>query len=126
MATVAQLVGAYVKIRDSKKVIQDRHKAELEATNAKLALIESGLLNMLNADGVESMRTENGTAFKKTMVKATVRDRELFFNYVVENDLMHMLSSAVSAPAVREFIEANGEAPPGVAVNTVLTVNIRR
>jgi len=126
MADINQMVAAYIQLRDQKKQIQDRHKEELETTIAKMAIVEAGLLDMLNTTGVESARTDAGTAYKNTRVKARVENREAFFGFVKDNDLYHMLSSAVSDPAIREFIEANGEAPPGVGINTVVTINVRR
>lgn len=126
MKKADELVGAYIKLRAMKKDMQATHKEELAPINEKMDLIEAGLLNTLNDTGVESMRTGVGTAYKVTKTKASVQDREIFFKYVFENGLQHMLSSAVSDPAVVAFIESTGEAPPGVGIATSVSVNIRK
>lgn len=126
MADVNDLVAAYVKIRDKKQEIQEQHKQQLAPYNDKLMMLEGTLLKVLNREGAESIRTDSGTCFKSKRTTTKVVDWDEALNYILSHDLTHMLERRLSKAAVVEFAEAQGELPPGVTMNTELTVNIRR
>jgi len=56
MPTADEIINAYVRIRDQKKELTDRHKQELAPFNEKLGKLEAGLLSILSANGSESLR----------------------------------------------------------------------
>ena len=126
MATYDEMVGAYVKLRDMKKAIQDQQKKELEPINDKLGTLEASMLLYLNADGVESARTNHGTVYKLKRTRSKVEDWDVALSYILTNKLEHMLEKRVNKAAVEEFLEANGALPPGISLETELTVGIRR
>lgn len=126
MASSDKLVAAYVMLRDQKKEMMDRHKAELEPINTKMALVENAMLDALNGQQAESVRTEHGTMYKLKRTSTKVVDWDVALAYILDNDLEHMLERRVSKSAVEEFLAANGELPPGVAMTTDITVGVRR
>lgn len=126
MATAEQLVDTYVQLRDRKKAIQDKHKEELAPINELMYKIEMGLLDALNNDGAQSIKTSAGTAYKKIRTNAKVVDWNTTLPYIIEHDLTHMLVQKLGSASVAEFVEANGTAPPGVSITSDLTVGIRR
>lgn len=126
MATAEQLINAYVHLRDKKKELQEQHKKELAPYNDKLYKLEMGLLSILNADGAESMKTKEGTVYKKVRTAVKVENWEATLPYLIDNGLTHMLEKRLAKTSVDEFVAANGTPPPGVSITSDLMVGVRR
>ncbi len=126
MANAEELINAYVVIRDRKKELADRHKQEMVPFNEKLKLLEAGLLSALNDTGGESIKSKSGTAYRITRTSVKTDDWEAFLAFVLSNDLTHMLVHGAAKESVNEYIEANGTAPPGLAISTDNAIGVRR
>lgn len=123
---VKQAIATYISLRDEKKTIQDRHKEELAPINEKMQKIENALLKRLHEDGAKNIATDVGTVYISNVTKARVEDWQEFKEYALEHDLFDMMEHRVSKAAVEEFIEANGEVPPGLAISTETFARIKR
>lgn len=123
---VMAAIEKYITLRDQKKVIKERHSEELRPLNEALQLLENAVQKILLKQGVDSFKTKGGTAYLSTTVKATVKDWPAFRDFVQENDLLDMLEHRASKDAVTEFMEANGDAPPGVAVTQEVNTRFRK
>jgi len=121
-----EMVETYIRYRDKKAEM----KAEYEKSVAKIDLllekIETKLMAHMNESGVESLRTEAGTAYKSIKSSASVADRDIFLNFVREHDAWELLETRAAKRAVEDFKAANDELPPGVSWNAVATINVRR
>lgn len=126
MATVDQAVRAYIKARDMKDALRKKHQAEMEPLNNAMEKLEAWLLKQLNDDAVESMRTAHGTVYKSKRTGAKIEDWDSAFAFIKEHELWHMLEKRVSKTAVDEYMESQGEPPPGVSISVETRVNIRR
>jgi hypothetical protein len=126
MPTSDDLINAYVIIRDQKKELTDRHKQEMAPFNEKLTKLEAGLLSQLNAAGGESIRCKAGTAYRIERTSVKVDDWDKTLPFVLEHGLEHLLVKNLSKAGVTEYIEANGEAPPGVAITVDAAIGVRR
>jgi len=116
-----KLIETYVKLRDKKKEVQDRHKAELEPFDEGLMKIEAKLLQVMTDSGVEKIGGGAGTAFTKVNTSVTVGDWEKIVDYVKENEAYDILERRVAKTAVLE----RGDVP-GLNVNQVKVVQVRR
>lgn len=126
MPTIEQVVATYIKWRDQKKKIQDRHKEELADVKDKMYKMEQWLHKQLNSQGADHIGTPAGTAYLSTTISAKVEERDEFFRFVSENDLWAMLESRANKTAVEEYLESTGELPPGLSVSRETNVRIRR
>lgn len=126
MADASDLIDAYVKIRDKKQLLVEEHRKQLAPYNDKLMMLENTLLQILNREGAESLKTKAGTCYKSKRNTVKVQDWDTALEFIMDHDLTHMLERRLSKSAVTEYLEANGLTPPGVSVSTELTVNIRR
>jgi hypothetical protein len=124
--TTAQMVERFVKLRDKKKEIEDRHKKELAPLNLIMAQLEAFMMSDLHAAGGESLKTEHGTIFFSTRTSATVSDWSMTFQYIYDNQLWDLLEHRVSKTAVLQDIEEKGAPVPGVKVTQDVTLNVRR
>ncbi len=126
MATVEEVIGAYMKLRLKKEAIEAAAKAEAKVYKEKMTKLEAWLKVKADEDGVTSFKTDSGTAFLTTTDFATVADWDSVLNFIRDNDAYDMLEKRVSKMAVRGYIEANKSVPAGVNYGTKLDINIRK
>ena len=105
-------------------------KADFDASVAplteKMDKLEAKLLDVFNKTGVDSVKTEFGTAYTTTRVTASVADREIFMTHVKENEEWALLEVRASKTAVEQYRETNNDLPPGVSIREERVVNVRR
>lgn len=123
---VKDLVDRYVKLRDKKAQIEAEHKTQLAPINGMLDKIEGVLLQKFQEVGVDSMKTEAGTAYIATKTSVSVADWDAYFEFIKQNDAWHMLNRSANKTAVEDFRSANDELPPGINYSAVHTLNVRR
>ena len=122
------VVSKYIELRDRRSAL----KAEFEKNDGKLKeameTIETYLMHLMNEmGGVDSIKTEHGTAFKKELTKASIADRALARAFVLETQNLDLFELRASSSAVKKYVEENeGALPPGFSVFTEETVQIRR
>lgn len=126
MATVAELVKSYVQLRDKRRELDEQHKQKLAKINGLMGQIEARLQQHFNETGAESVRTDEGTAFRTTRTSVRVADPEAFRAFVEANQAWAMLDARANKSAVEAYLDAQGELPPGLDVNRMYAVNIRR
>lgn len=116
-----KLIDTYVRLRDKKKAVQAKHKAELEPFDEGLMKIEAKLMDLMESSGVEKLGGAAGTAFTKVNASVSVADWEQVVSYVRENDAYDLLERRVAKTAALE----RGDVP-GLAINQVKVVQVRR
>lgn len=121
-----EIVKRYIAIRDRKKELQAKHKAELANYDVALAKIEAKLQEYFNQSGVNSINTPDGTAYRKLETKVRVADREAWFDWIFQNNARAFLEAHVNSAAVKEFIDANDTLPPGLDITNIFQVRVNR
>jgi hypothetical protein len=120
------LVELYIQLRDRRSARKRAYEMEDESDKGKQEKIESLLLKRFNENGLESVRTKAGTAFKTTRTSITCADRELFFDFIKINELFDLLEARPAKTTVEQYFEAHGDFPPGLNINKALTISVRR
>jgi len=120
------LIEQYVRARDMKKAIMDEAKGKCGQIDEVMKLAEARLLELFEAEGVTSVRTEAGTAYRSTRTSATVADWELLLDHIKDEDAWALLEHRVNKKAVEEYKEEYNDFPPGVNIRSEHTINIRR
>jgi hypothetical protein len=124
---ISDAVGIYVKLRDKKAQLKAEYQDTIAPIQEKMDKLEAKFLEIMNTTGVDSLKTEHGTAYSSTRTSASVADKDAFFNFVKENNEWPLMEVRASSTAVKQFAEANeGELPPGINYNVERTINIRR
>lgn len=121
-----ELVNQVVMVRDKLKEADDAHKKKTEVARVYKERLEAKLLEKLNEMGGESVKTPHGTAYRTTRRSASIADGNAFRSYVVSNNAYDIVDWKANAPAIDDFIKANGSPPPGVNFTTAYTVGVRR
>ena len=124
---ISDAVGIYVKLRDKKAQLKAEYQDTIAPIQEKMDKLEAKFLEIMNTTGVDSLKTEHGTAYSSTRTSASVADKDAFFNFVKEKNEWPLMEVRASSTAVKQFAEANeGELPPGINYNVERTINIRR
>lgn len=119
-------VEQYVKLRDLKAEMEDKHAEQLRPVTETMSMIEEELKQAMLAVNTDSMKTKAGTASLKTKATASAADIDQFWTWIITQGAFDMLDKKPNVTAITEYVKANGVAPPGVNYNTRLTVGVRR
>lgn len=122
---VAKLVGIYRQLRDQKAEIATKAKEAAAEVQGKMDRIEAALLKLFQTQGVDSMRTSEGTAYRQEKTFASVADWDALLAYIREKEAFELLTRGVSKDAVLAFKEEHGDIPPGVNLRNEFVINVR-
>jgi hypothetical protein len=124
---LSDAVGLYVKLRDQKAKLKADYQELAAPVQQKMDKLEAKLLEVFNTTGMDSIKTEFGTAYTSTRTTASVADRDVFMDYVKAHEEWSLMEIRASASAIKQFQEASdGDLPPGINLAVERTVNIRR
>ena len=125
--TVDDYVAQYVKLRDFIKKETDAFDERLKPYKDAMALIEAQLGQKMLDDGVESFKTEHGTAYKSSTLSVRTADKDSFVRYVIGEQAWGLVDFRPLKEGVKEFLEQHGDTPPpGVDIAFVTNVRVRR
>lgn len=118
--------GFYVKLRDKKREIEERHKAELAGINTTMDQLTALMMSTLDEIGAQSIKTSEGTVYTSSRYSASLADPQAFMKFVIENQKFDLLDRKANANACRDFVAENGTQPPGVNLTAIRTLGVRR
>jgi len=111
----ADLAKAYTELRDDKDDLEE----ELKGINGKIQALQELLIESFEADDLSAVRTTNGYLVStKYDPYASVKDKEAFRHWVIENGYENLLTLPwQTTNAISKTLLESGEAPPdGVEV----------
>lgn len=124
---LSEAVTLYIQLRDKKAEMKSEFEASVAPINDKMEKLEAKLLDVFNKTGMDSVKTEHGTAYTAVRTTASIADREAFMEFVKANEEWSLLEVRASKTAVEQFRDSNdNELPPGVNIRSERVVNIRR
>lgn len=123
---VEQIVEKYIQLRDRKAQLKKEYEASVKDIDTAMERVENHLQGLMNQLGVESLRTEHGTAYQTVRTSATVADWELTLNWIRDNEHWSMLERRVNKTFVDDYRNEHDDLPPGVNWTEARTVNIKR
>ena len=146
MTDINELVAVYRKIREHKSKITREHKDAVGELDEQMKAVSVEIHKTLDHMGLESVKTESGTAFKTTKDFVNVQEIEEFRTFlsteaanlinpdvdnlaedILENFPWHYFTKAISKEAVKSFMKENeGRAPDGVGYDQQIEVQIRK
>lgn len=121
-----RMVRVYRKIRDARAELKAEFDAKDKELKEKLATLEQEFMAQMNEIGSDSIKTPDGVVFRQVSTKATISDSSVFFPWVREHDAFDMLQKRVTIKSVTDYIEDNGEAPPGISVHREHEIRVRK
>lgn len=124
---LSEAVAIYIKLRDQKAQMKADYEAQVAPIQDKMDKLEGKLLDVFNQTGMDSVKTEFGTAYATVRTTASIADRDAFMEFVKAKEEWSLLEVRVAKTAVEQFRASNDdELPPGVNIREERVVNIRR
>lgn len=123
--TLDQMVENYVKIRDAKAEAKKAFDKETERMTQAMLKLEGMFTKQLDDLGVESVKCEHGTVFKKLRSSVSIADRDEFYEWAVANEQLGAIDMKANAKAVRELLQ-EGTQVPGVKYSEAYQIGVRR
>lgn len=124
---ISELVAKYIELRDKKAEIKAEYDGKVAKIDEVLNKIEGKFLEVFEQTGMDSVKTEFGTAYSSLRTSASIADREAFMEFVKNHDEWPLLEVRCSKAAVEQFKDANDNVlPPGVNWRAERVVNVRR
>lgn len=123
--TVAQMTEKYLALRKKKQAIQDRHKQELAPFNEILNRLGNLILAELNAAGVNSMASAEGTVYKSVETSVTVKDWPATLSYIQQNQAWDLLEARVAKTAAVTIVQETQAPIPGVNIAQEIVLRVR-
>jgi multidrug efflux pump subunit AcrA (membrane-fusion protein) len=122
-----QAISLYIATRDEKEAVAKQQKETNGAFAFTMNRIENWFLKYFDRTGQTSAGVKTaGTAARSTRRKVSVADPDIFFRWVISNDVPEMLEKRASKKAVEAYMESGNELPPGLNTETEYTVQITR
>jgi hypothetical protein len=118
------LIDAYLKVRAKRDEVVERAK-EL---SKRMGILEGAMLAQMQRLGTDQFRsaTCGGTAYQRERTTFVVEDPEVFREFCGANGMLEMMKAAVTEEEARGYLERTGQPPPGVRVNRILKVGVRK
>jgi hypothetical protein len=116
----------FIKLRDLKAVIEERHELELKPINEAMEGLKGIMATAMDALKVDSVKTPSGTVSFSTKVTATIADMNAFWNHCVVNADFAMIDKKANKTAIKDYVDKHGAAPPGVNYSTFRDIGVRR
>jgi len=125
--TPAQLLEFFIKLRDQKKALAEKHAAEMKPINEAMAAIDTAMLAHCQQHGIDSIKVKGiGSATTAVSTSYSLENPEMFQQYVIANQRWDMINWAANKEACEGFTQEFKVLPPGVKSSSYRHMNVRR
>lgn len=126
--STTEYVEAYLAIRNERERILHEYEAMDKELKAEMAILETGLLDICNTIGANSINTKYGTVIRSIKERAMCGDWDNFKKFVLENQLVDLLEKRIHQTNFKTFMEEHSEdgLPPGVSVMREFAITVRK
>ena len=122
-----RLVSAFIKIRDARDDIKRELDKKVQDLEDEMATINQAILEVLKDQGVDSVRTPHGTAYRTVKSRYWTNDWESFYECIHENDAYDLLEKRIHQSNMKQFLEDNPDLlPKGLNIDSEYQVVVRR
>jgi hypothetical protein len=123
---LSDAVKLYVELRDKRAELKRGYVEADTVLEQKMDKVEAALLKVMDETGMESIKTDAGTAYVSNRNSATVADRDTFLAFCKDNGEWSLMDIRASKTAIEQFKAANDDLPPGINWRSERVVNFRR
>lgn len=124
---LSEAVSLYIELRDKKAQLKADYDKLVAPVQQKMDVLEAKLLDVFNQTGMDSVKTESGTAYASVRTTASVADREVFMDFVKNNSEWDLLEVRAAKAAIDQYRSMNDDKlPPGINLREERVVTIRR
>lgn len=116
----------FIQVRDLIRKLEEEHKAVTKPLKEIQETLAGRIQQFMAANKLENLKTKAGTCYTTTRRTATLADPEAFMKYVIEHSAFDLMDRRANGTAVQDFVKKYNALPPGVNLNSIETVGVRR
>ena len=122
-----RLAKVYRKIRDQISELTKEYDTQVEVLKAQQEEIKNAMKDQMQALGVTSVRTPQGTVVMSVKTRYLTADWDSFKKFVVEHDAVDLFEKRIAQGNMKQFLEENpGVVPPGLNSNAEYDISVRK
>lgn len=122
-----KLARVYRKIRDQISTLTKEYDTQVEVLKAQQEEIKNAMKDQMQALGVTSVRTPQGTVVMSVKTRYSTADWDSFKTFVVEHDALDLFEKRIAQGNMKQFLEENpGVVPPGLNSNAEYDISVRK
>jgi len=125
-ATVNKRIDQFIMVRDALKKLEDEYDTKKKPLTDLKDRLSGWLQAHMDKTGAKSIRTDSGTCSATVRYTASLADADIFMRFVIDNGLYDLLDRRANPTSVRAYVENHDKLPPGVNLNAMKTVGVRR
>jgi hypothetical protein len=124
-ATTANLIQAYINIRDAIELKRKAQAEELKGLEDTLQVVEDELLVRCKEGNISVPGV--GRVHRRVTQNYWTNDWNSFYKIVKEHDAFHLLHQRIANKAMKTFLEDNPDlTPPGLNVDSKYAITVTR
>lgn len=121
------LVQKFIQLRTKKSQLEAAYDAEVAKYDNLQDKIEALLLLRFSEMGIDSVKTEQGTAYSSTRTSASMADWDSFKTFcTAQEDPYQYLDRRANKTAIEQYRAANDDLPPGINWSETRVINFRK
>ena len=121
------VVQAYNAIRDARTARRHAWEKVDAALEEEQNTLKVFMLDLLNKNGAQSIKTSAGTVYRSERAKVSGADWGAIWAWAKDNDAMDIFERRLKAKFVTDYMEEHdGVVPPGVNIHREFEVSVRR
>lgn len=122
-----RLAKVYRKIREQVSTLTKDYDTQVEVLKAQQEEIKAAMKDQMQALGVTSVRTPQGTVVLSVKTRYSTADWDSFKKFVVEHDALDLYEKRIAQGNMKQFLEENpGVVPPGLNSNAEYDISVRK
>lgn len=122
-----KLVATFIKMRDARDEIKREADDKMRDIESQMQTVNQKILDMLSAQGADSVKTPHGTAYRTVKSRYWTNDWESLYDFIAESDAFDLLEKRIHQSNMKQFLEENPALmPKGINVDSEYQVVVRR
>lgn len=122
-----KLAKVYRRIRSEIDTLTQEYDNKVEVLKEQLEELKNAMKDQMQALGVTSVKTANGTVVLGTTTRYSTADWDSFKTFVTEHDALDLFEKRIHQGNMKQFLEENpGLVPPGLNSNSEYSISVRK
>lgn len=116
------LAEAYVTLRDEKRALE----AAAKKISAKMDVLSGLIMGKMDELEQDAFSAFGHSVYKSEITSASLSDREAVRDFVIANDAWQLVDLKANAKATEEYYETYQVMPPGIVLNKIIRLGVRK
>ena len=125
--TPDKLVSTFQKVKAKRAELAAAFKETDDVLKAQEVKLKAAMSDFCSDNGLESVRTENGTFYRSVKTRYWTSDWESMHKFILEHEVPELLDKRVNQGNIKQFLEENPDlVPMGLNVDSEYRVTVRK